>query len=86
MASLFFNTRKPRPFQYTPIFYNEEKEKQERKKKELGVAEPKEHRFEAGELKRQWTNLDRNKLRKKQSVNYVVYLVLIGVLLYFIFF
>lgn len=86
MALSFFSTRKPRPFQYTPRYYDEEKEKQEKRKKALENAERGTVGFEHGELKEQWLRTNRTKTGKKQSVNFIVYLIIIVILLFVIFF
>jgi hypothetical protein len=86
MALSFFSTRKPRPFHYTPQYYDEEKEKQEKRKRELERSEHRTVGFERGELKEHWLRSNRSRTGKKQSVNFIVYLIIILILLFIIFF
>jgi hypothetical protein len=91
MRIVFFKRPKPRQFEYKPIYWDEEKEEMERRKKRIERAgaektgdEIKEDlRFE---IDRNWR---RNRSAANQKVNlirFVVYMAFALVVIYFIFF
>jgi len=84
--ALFFKTRKPKQFEYIPRYYDEEKEKQEERKQRLGEAGEEGRRLTRGDLRRQWQHSTRKNPRSKQSINFIVYLIIIAILLFIIFF
>ena len=91
MRIVFFKRPKPRQFEYKPIYWDEEKEEMERRKKRIeraGVEKTGEEikedlRFE---IDRNWR---RNRSAGSQKINlirFVVYMAFALVMIYFIFF
>jgi len=87
MKIVFFKRPKPRQFNYIPRYYNKEKEEREQRKKELGIT----NSDNAGdklraEIQRKW-RYERQKSKSATSeLKTVLYLVIIGLLIYLIFF
>lgn len=88
MKLVFFRIPKPRRFNYPPRYYDEEKERLERRKKELGIGgsngKAGDHR---ANLSGEWQRLryrDRTR-RKSRQISLLVYILLAAILMYFIF-
>ncbi|MEZ5082046.1 MAG: hypothetical protein R2750_01115 [Bacteroidales bacterium] len=86
MKIVFFRTPKPKQFKYPPRYYDEEKERREQRKKELGLSNEKidfQSRVTAN-----WSRFrktDRNR-KKKAELSVLIYLFIAAVLIYFVFF
>jgi len=88
MKLVFFNTPKARQFNYPARYYDEEKDRREQRKRELGLAgsittgdfrsklDAGWQRFRAGERGRQ----------KKANMSVLIYIFIVIILIYIIFF
>lgn len=88
MKLVFFNTPKPRQFNYPARYYDEEKDKREQRKRELGLSDTETtadfrtrlntgwQRFRASERGRQ----------KKANMSVLIYIFIVIILIYIIFF
>lgn len=86
---MFFRTPKPRRFKYPPRYYDEEKERLERRKKELGIGNQSDTGgSQRADLSGEWQRLRRrdSTRRKSTQISVLVYLIIAAILLYFIFF
>ncbi len=86
MKIVFFRTPRPKRFNYPPRYYDEEKERWEQRKKELGLSDEKAD-FRS-KLTTNWNRFKRHekKRKKKAEMSVLVYLMIVGILIYFIFF
>lgn len=86
MQIVFFKRPKPRQFDYKPLYYDEEKERKEERRKALADAE----RGIKTNLKRdidlRWRRIDRRNRHRSKSINLLIYLVVVALLIYFMFF
>lgn len=89
MKLVFFRTPKPRRFHYNPRYFDEERDRLEQRKKELGIKTR-----EGGEadlrtrMSKGWAHMrshDQNR-RKSIQMTFLIYLVIAAMLIYFIFF
>lgn len=88
MKLVFFNRPKNKQFDYKPRYYDVEKEKREQRKKELGLGQSDEGDRRAmfkGELQSRWRN-DRKAEKENTRRRTMIYLILIGFVVYYIFF
>ncbi len=88
MRLSFFSLPKPRQFNYPPRYYDEEKERAEKRKKELENS-GEMNKSDFGErLTSGWSRYQKSdKARqKKASISVIIYLFIAVLLLYFIFF
>jgi len=86
MKVVFFRTPRPKQFNYPPRYYDEEKEHWEQRKRELGLSDEKAD-FKS-QLSNNWKRLkttDR-KRKRKAEMSVLAYLVIVGILLYLVFF
>ena len=86
MQIVFLRRPKPKSFEYKPLYYNEEKERQEKRRQELEKAGTGDTNFMRGEIDRRWRKVDRQNRSKARGANLLVYLVIAALLVYFIFF
>ncbi len=86
MQIVFFKTPKPKHFDFKPRYYDEEKERKEKRRKELENAGKGDTSFMKGEIDRRWRRTDRQNRQKAKGINLLVYLVIIALLVYFMFF
>jgi hypothetical protein len=87
MKIVFFRTPKPRQFSYPPRYYDEEKERWEMRKKELGLGGEGNTDFRSM-ISNNWRRVrksDRSR-KKKAEMSVLVYLFIVAILIYFIFF
>nr|NQU93234.1 hypothetical protein [Bacteroidota bacterium] len=86
MQIVFFKRPKPKQFDYKPRYYDEEKERIEKRRKELENAGKGDTAFLKSEIDRRWHRIDRKNREKSKRINLLVYLIIIAILLYFLFF
>lgn len=86
MQIVFFRRPKPRQFEYKPRYYDEEKERQEERRRELEKAGSGDTSYIRSQIERRWHRIDRANRSKAKGVNVLVYLVIVALLVYFIFF
>jgi hypothetical protein len=87
MKIVFFRTPRPKQFSYPPRYFDEEKERIERRKKELGLTGGEKPDLRS-QVKSNWSRLrktDRSRKRKSE-MSVLVYLFIVAILIYFIFF
>lgn len=87
MRIVFFRIPKPKRFNYPPRYYDEEKERIEMRKKELGLAGGENIDFRT-QLTHNWNRFrrgDRSR-RKRAEISVLIYLAIVAILIYFIFF
>lgn len=88
MKVVFFRIPKPKQFKYPPRYYDEEKERRELRKKELGLAgdgSKIDFRTQVGSSWKKFRKSD-SKRQKKAQMSVVVYLMIVAMLIYLIFF
>lgn len=87
MKIVFFNTQKPKKFEYKPLYYDEEKDEREQRRKELGLGDDgSDHKsFFRGELQKKWRSGGKvnQKSSRKRSI---IYLGILLLAIYYIFF
>lgn len=88
MKVVFFRVPKPKQFKYPSRYYDEEKERKELRKRELGLAgdgSKIDFRSQVGDS---WKRLRKSdsKRQKKAQMSVVVYLLIVAMLIYLIFF
>lgn len=86
MKITFFRTPKPRQFKYPPRYYDEEKERWEQRKRELGLSSEKAD-FRS-QVSTNWRRMKKHDQQRKKTagISVVVYLAIVAMLIYFIFF
>ena len=88
MKIVFFKIPKPKRFAYPPRYYNEEKERLERRKKELDrYSNGKNLDFETN-VRENWKRFrksDKDR-QKKANMSVLMYLIIAAILIYFVFF
>jgi hypothetical protein len=86
MKIVFFRTPRPKQFSYPPRYYDPEKERFEARKKESGIdGRRPDLRSQIQNNWRRMRNTDRS-TKRKSEMSVLVYLFIIGILIYFIFF
>jgi len=88
MKVVFFRIPKPKQFKYPPRYYDEEKERKELRKRELGLdgdGSKIDFKTQVGDS---WKRLRKSDLKrqKKAQMSVVVYLMIVVMLIYLIFF
>ena len=86
MKIVFFRRPKPRQFKYSPRYYDEEKELQEKRRKAMENAESGDTTFLRDEIKMRWKKADSQNRKKSKGINLLIYLIIAALLIYFIFF
>ena len=86
MRIVFFKTPRPKHFEYKPRYYDEEKERKEKRLNEMEKSGQGDTSFMRGEIDRRWRKIDRKNRDKARGINLLVYLVIIALLVYFVFF
>lgn len=85
MGFVFFKRPKPKVFKYKPLFYDEEKEKREERRKALGLSDE-----DAGDIKvrlhERWKMHRASSKASSPLKTLIIYLFIIFILLYLIFF
>lgn len=85
MGFSIFNTYKPRKFDYKPLYYNEEKEKAEQRKRQLNEEYVPGDIIKSGMSKNRGRIEERRKSYKSKRMRFVVMIVLAAALIYFMF-
>jgi hypothetical protein len=86
MKITFFRIPKPKQFQYPPRYYDEEKERREQRRRELGLSDEKPD-FKS-QIRTNWRRINRHdrQRRQKAGISVLIYLLIVSMLIYFIFF
>lgn len=86
MKITFVRTPKPKRFAYPPRYYDEEKERWEQRKKDLGLSS--EGSDFGQKLSNNWKRFKKSDDARKSKAGRVVliYLIIAAILLYFVFF
>lgn len=87
MKVTFFKTPRPKKFGYPTRYYDEEKERLEQRKKELGISKDGKADFRS-HINSNWKRLKKsdNKRKRRAEMSVLIYLFIVGILVYFIFF
>ncbi len=85
MKIVFFKTPKPKQFDYKPRYYDEEKERKEKRRKEMEQSGQGDTSFMRSEIDRRWRTIDNKNRNKARGINLLIYLAIIALLVYFIF-
>ncbi|MCD4734450.1 MAG: hypothetical protein K8R53_00265 [Bacteroidales bacterium] len=89
MKLVFFRTPKPRSFSYTPRYFDEDKERSDQRKRELGISNDSESKQDLRtRMSQDWKRYrGHDKTRQKSiKMSLFIYLVIAAMLIYFIFF
>jgi len=88
MKLVFFNTPKPRQFNYPARYYDEEKDRREQRKKELGLTGSETAGDFRTRLNTGWQRFRANDRarQKKANLSVLIYIFIVIVLIYIIFF
>jgi len=87
MKIVFFRTPKPKRFSYPPRYYDEEKERWEQRKKELGLAGAGKADF-SSRISSNWKRFRKSDhtRKKKAEMTVIIYLFIVAALIYLVFF
>jgi len=88
MKIVFFRIPKPKQFSYPPRYYDEEKERREQRKRELGLTSDGtkvDFRSQVGTSWKRLRKSDSNR-QKKANMSVIIYLLIVAMLVYLIFF
>lgn len=86
MQIVFFKRANPKQFDYKPLHYNEEKERQEERRKRFQEGESTGGQNIRKEIDRRWRHADRTNRNKAKGINLLVFLIIAALLTYFVFF
>jgi hypothetical protein len=88
MKVVFFRIPKPKQFKYPPRYYDEEKERLELRKRELGLAGDGKKIDFRSQVGSSWSKFRRSDAsrQRKANISVVVYLMIVAMLIYLIFF
>ena len=87
MKIYFVRTPKPKRFNLKPRYYDEEKEKREQRKVELGLSSSDDPSIRLrSRIQHEWHKDSRRKKKKTDATRTIFYLVLLIILIYLIFF
>jgi hypothetical protein len=88
MKLVFFNTPKARQFTYPARYYDEEKDKREQRKKELGLAGTESTTDFRSNLDAGWQRFRASERgrQKKANRSVMIYIFIVIILIYIIFF
>lgn len=87
MNIFFFKRPKPRPFNYQPIYYDQEKEEaEERKKARNGLVANDPRELMRAEIRRKWKINRKVADRRNQLYRIFFYIIIAGFSIYLIFF
>jgi hypothetical protein len=86
MKIKFLHTPKPRPYNYTPVFYNPEEEEKAQRKRELGIADSNGKDDFRTRLRAGWRGRSIDPVqRKAKPLTIAMYIVLAIIIIYLIF-
>jgi len=88
MKVVFFRIPKPKQFNYPSRYYDEEKERKELRKRELGLAGDGAKLDFKSQIEAGWGRFRKSESRRqrKANISVVVYLMIVAMLIYLIFF
>ncbi len=88
MKLVFFRIPNPKQFNYPPRYYDEEKERWDRRRKELGITKDGEKTDFKSQVGYNWRRMRKvNATRqKKANISVLIYFLIAAALIYFIFF
>jgi hypothetical protein len=86
MQIVFFKRQKPRHFEYKPRYYDEEKERREKRQKLIDNPETRDTSMIKMEIDRRWRRIDRTNRAKAKGINLLVYIIIVGLIVYFMFY
>jgi urease accessory protein UreF len=83
MKITFLKTRKPKKFHYKARFFDEEKEKREMRRQEMGLGNQEKIKFES-RMHSSWKyHRETERKRKKQAeLQTLIYIAIIGLIIY----
>lgn len=86
MKITFVRTPRPKQFKYPSRYYDEEKERREQRKKELGLS-PEKADF-SSRVSANWRRVKQHdkQRQKKAKATVLIYLFIVAILVYFLFF
>ena len=86
MKITFFRIPKPKQFTYPPRYYDEEKERWEQRRKELGLTDEKAD-FKS-QVNANWNRFKKSERSRKRKSEFsvLIYLAIVAMLIYFLFF
>ena len=87
MKIVFFKIPKPKRFNYPPRYYDEEKERREQRRRELGIGEngsKVDFKSQVGTSWRRLRKTDKGR-QKKANMSVIIYLLIVAMLIYFVF-
>lgn len=86
MGFLGFRTAKPRQFSYKPVFFDQEKEELEKRRKEMGLSDKDISREQLRtKLDIAWRSKEKRKIQRNSTLSILITLFVILLLLYLIF-
>jgi hypothetical protein len=88
MKIVFFKIPKPKQFSYPPRYYDEDKERREQRKRELGLTSDGTKINFRSQVGTSWKRLRKSESsrQKKANMSMFFYLLIVAILIYFIFF
>jgi len=87
MGLVFFNRPKPRKFDYKPVYYDQEQDEMEERKKELGLLEKGDsHANLKADIRRKWKRGDSTETVTNKAIRSIIYMVILLLSAYLIFF
>lgn len=88
MKVVFFRIPKPKRFAYPPRYYDEEKERREQRKKELGISPTGEKLDFESNIRANWKRFKKvdKQRQQKAKMSVMIYLIIAALLIYFVFF
>ncbi len=87
MKITFLKRSKPKAFEYKPLYFDKEKDKREKRKRELGLDDSRDSStFMKGELQRRWRKNETDKSNKTSNKTFFIYLMIAVMSIYLIFF
>lgn len=88
MKVVFFRIPKPKQFKYPPRYYDEEKERKEFRKRELGLAGDGSKIDFRSQVGASWGKFRKSETgrQKKAKMSVLIYFIIVAMLIYLIFF
>ncbi|MCD4791562.1 MAG: hypothetical protein K8R37_16335 [Bacteroidales bacterium] len=88
MKLVFFRIPKPKQFNYPSRYYDEEKERWDRRRKELGITKDGEKTDFKSQVGYNWKRMRKVNAatQKKANMSVLIYFLIAAALIYFIFF
>jgi len=86
MQIVFFKRPQPRQFDYKPRYYDEEKERKEKRRKAIEEGDTGNPENFKQDMQRRWRRVDKQNRNKSRGVNLLIYLIVAALLVYFVFF